>query len=64
MMLYMHKDRNSNDTDTISNTNNDSKLNDRNSKNESKNDFRDIDVFVKTNLDNESNIFFENNFDI
>ena len=35
----MHTDRNSNDTDAISNMNNDLKLNDRNSKNESENDF-------------------------
>ena len=33
MMLYMHTNRNSNDTDTISNINNNSKLNNRNSKN-------------------------------
>ena len=63
IMLHMHTDWNSSDTDAISNINNDSKLNDRNSKNESKNDFRDIDVFVKTNLNNESNVFFDNNVD-
>ena len=59
-MLYMHTDRNS---DLMSNINDDLKLNDRNSKNESKNDFRDIDVFVKTKLNNESNVFFNNDFD-
>ena len=57
MMLHMHTNRNSNDTDAISNINNDSKLNDRNSKNESEDDFRDTDVFVEVNLNNESNVF-------
>ena len=58
MMLHIHTNRNANDTDAISNRNNDSKSNDRNSKNESKNNFRDIDVFVEANLNNESNVFF------
>ena len=58
----MHTDRNSSNTNAISNMNNDSKSNDRNSENESKNDFRDIDVFVEANLNNESNVFFNNDF--
>ena len=62
-MLHIHTDRNSNDTDAISNINNDSKSNDRNSKNESKNDFHDTDMFIKANLNNESNVFFDNDFD-
>ena len=57
MILHMHTGRNSNDTNAISNMNKNSKSNDRNSKNESKNDFRDIDVFVEANLNNESNVF-------
>ena len=59
MMLHMHTDRNS---DVMSNINDDLKSNDRNSKNESKKDFRDIDVFVKTNLNNKSNVSFDNDF--
>ena len=35
MMLHMHTNRNSNDTNAISNMNNDLKSNDRDSKNES-----------------------------
>ena len=57
MILHIHKDRNSSDTDAIANINNDSKSNDRNSKDESEKDFRDIDVFVEANLNNESNVF-------
>ena len=60
MMLHMHTNRNS---DIMSNINDDLKSNDRNSKNESKNDFRDIDVFVKAKLNNESNVSSDNDSD-
>ena len=61
-MLYIHTNRNSNDTDKISNTN-DSKSNEQYSKNESGNDHRDIDIFVKTNLQNEFYVFSDTDFD-
>ena len=63
IMLHMHTNPNSNDINAISNMNNNSKLNDRNSKNELGNDFCDIDVFVETNLNNELNVSFDNDFD-
>ena len=56
MILHMYTNRNSN---AMSNINDDLKSNDRNSKNKSKNDVhyvRDIDVFIKANLNNESNV--------
>ena len=59
----IHIDRNSNDIHAILNMNNDSKSNDRNSKDELENDFRDINIFVETNLNNELNVFFDNDSD-
>ena len=54
MILHIHIDQNSNDINTISNTSDDSKLNEQYSKNELKNNHRDINVFVNTNSKNES----------
>ena len=61
IILHIHTNRNSNNTDKILNTN-DSKLNEQYSKNELENDHRDIDVFVETNLQDEFYVSSNNDF--
>ena len=61
-MFHMHTNRNSNDTNEILNTNNPN-LNEQYSKDESKNDYRDIDVFVETSLQNKCYVFSNNDFE-
>ena len=62
MMLYIHRNRNLNDTNEILNTNN-SKSNERYSKDKSENDHRDIDIFVEKNLQNKFYVFSNNDSD-
>ena len=61
-MLHMHKNQNSNDIDEISNTNN-SKSNERYSKNELEKNHHDTDIFIKTNLQDEFYVSFNNDSD-